>query len=143
MAEITVNEMNKTICISKAMHRKASVFGSDEYDLLHKAKKENPYFKVVVTTRKPAKYKKLTKDFMMRFMNDLPDTYENKLNNVAFWEMIDGLRKKGDEKPECKFGEITKWFTEKYPNYNDYSPIDAIVARAKATLDAETTSAAI
>lgn len=143
MANIRVNELERTITISATMNKKASVFGSDEYDLLRKAKKDNPTFKVVVAKRKPAKYKKLTKDFMMRFMNDLPDTYENKLNNLTFGEMIDGLHKKGNEKPEYKYGEITQWFVDKYPDYDDYSPIDAVAARAKATLDAETISATI
>lgn len=141
MARIIVNEMNKTISISKAMHKKASVFGSVEYDLLHKAKKENPYFKVVITTQKTPKGKKLTKDFMERYLNDLPDTIENKANKKAFSDYVDGLKKVGKNKPKHKFGEITKWFVKEYPNYNDYSPIDAIAARARATIDAETASA--
>ena len=55
MRNIEVNAKNRTIVITKAFNKMASIYGTDEYIDLRQAKLDNPGYKVVVKTTKAKK----------------------------------------------------------------------------------------
>ena len=69
---VKVNRIAKTIEITKAFNRKASIYGTDEYEALTQICKDNAGFDVVLrtTTKKPSKssMKGLTYDFMEKYI---------------------------------------------------------------------------
>lgn len=125
---IKIDEMRKTLVITAGFKKKASVFNSEEYILLRRAKNENPGFKVEVRKIKRKNSPKLTLDFMRRYIDDLPDTDEKITNKEAFNEMSGKLK---DEEHRTHYATIRSWFVKTFPTYEEYSPIDAIVARAR------------
>ena len=125
---IKIDEMRKTLVITAGFKKKASVFNSEEYTLLRQAKNENPGFKVEVRKSKRKNSPKLTLDFMRRYIDDLPDTKEKVAHNKVFNEMSGKLK---DPEHRTRYGTIQSWFVKTFPTYKDYSPIDAIVARAR------------
>ena len=125
---IKIDEARKTLVITAGFKKKASVFNSEECTLLRRAKNENPGFKVEVRKSKRKNSPKLTLDFMRRYIDDLPDTEEKITNKKAFNEMSGKLKNPEDRTRYC---DITSWFVKTFPTYKDYSPIDAIVARAR------------
>ena len=125
---IKIDEMRKTLVITAGFKKKASVFNSEEYTLLRQAKNENPGFKVEVRKTKRKNSPKLTLDFMRRYIDDLPDTDEKITNKEAFNEMSGKLK---DEEHRTHYATIRSWFVKTFPTYEEYSPIDAIVARAR------------
>lgn len=125
---IKIDEMRKTLVITAGFKKKASVFNSEEYTLLRQAKNENPGFKVEVRKSKRKNSPKLTLDFMRRYIDDLPDTKEKVAHKKVFNEMSGKLK---DPEHRTRYGTIQSWFVKTFPTYKDYSPIDAIVARAR------------
>ena len=79
---IKIDEARKTLVITAGFKKKASVFNSEEYTLLRRAKNENPGFKVEVRKSKRKNSPKLTLDFMRRYIDDLPDTEEKIQQNL-------------------------------------------------------------
>ena len=127
-ASIKIDEARKTLVITAGFKKKTSVFNSEEYTLLRQAKNENPGFKVEVRKTKRKNSPKLTLDFMRRYIDDLPDTNEKITNKEAFNEMSGKLK---DEEHRTHYATIRSWFVKTFPTYEEYSPIDAIVARAR------------
>lgn len=125
---IKIDEKRKTLVITAGFKKKASVFNSEEYTLLRQAKNENPGFKVEVRKSKRKNSPKLTLDFMRRYIDDLPDTKEKVAHKKVFNEMSGKLK---DPEHRTRYGTIQSWFVKTFPTYKDYSPIDAIVARAR------------
>ncbi len=125
---IKIDEARKTLVITAGFKKKASVFNSEEYTLLRQAKNENPGFKVEVRKTKRKNSPKLTLDFMRRYIDDLPDTEKKVNHKKAFNEMSGKLK---DAEHRTRYCDITSWFVKTFPTYKDYSPIDAIVARAR------------
>ena len=62
------------------------------------------------------------------FIDDLPDTKEKVAHKKVFNEMSGKLK---DPEHRTRYGTIQSWFVKTFPTYKDYSPIDAIVARAR------------
>ena len=125
---IKIDEARKTLVITAGFKKKASVFNSEEYTLLRRAKNENPGFKVEVRKSKRMNSPKLTLDFMRLYIDDLTDTELIFCNKKAFYVMSCLLKNPVDRTRYC---DITSWFVKTFPTYKDYSPIDAIVARAR------------
>ena len=129
---IKIDETRKTLVITAGFKKKASVFNSEEYTLLRQAKNENPGFKVEVRKSKRKNSPKLTLDFMRRYIDDLPDTEEKVAHKKVFNEMSGKLK---DPEHRTRYGTIQSWFVKTFPTYKEYSPIDAIVARARKNVE--------
>ena len=65
---------------------------------------------------------------LRRYIDDLPDTEKKVNHKKAFNEMSGKLK---DAEHRTRYCDITSWFVKTFPTYKDYSPIDAIVARAR------------
>ena len=112
MANIIINERNKTLEITKKFGAAASRFGSEEYMELKAARSEFPTFKVVTkTTSRKAKdsFKGLTYDFMEHYITSRSNS-ENIMNEYK------DLKEMGKSVAAVKaYSQIKKWFLEKYP----------------------------
>ena len=108
---IKINYQNSTIELSKATAKAASVFGSDAYKDLIKAKNQFPTFKVVIkeTSKRKDSLKGLNFSFMENYIKNHSDS-ETHLSEFA------KLKASG-----ISFFEIKQWFLKTYPIFKDIS----------------------
>ena len=119
MFNITINERNHALEITKKFAAAAARFGSDEYRELKEARTEFPTFKVVVkTTKSKSSFNGLTFDFMEKYIN----SHDNAKENLA---EFNALRATSEEAvaigaEAASYGEIKKWFLATYPAFADF-----------------------
>ncbi len=115
MTTITLNMSKKTIEITKAFEKKASKYGTPEYDDLMAVKRDNPDFRVVVRAIKTKKdtLKGLNYDFMKQYIERHDDE-----NNTNMIEFVKRTVKNNDNVKTDTYGEVKKWFLETYPEIN-------------------------
>ena len=115
MANIIINERNKTLEITKKFAAAASRFGSNEYMELKAARSEFPTFKVVTkTTSRKSKdsFKGLTYEFMENYIKShKPELLE------TFYELrgLDADGKRVELAAAATYGEIKMWFLTQFP----------------------------
>lgn len=132
---ITVNHEDKTLTVSKAFYKKASVFGSREYYELRKAKAENESYSITFKTSDKKTYKALTFKRMEEYINTQSDS-ESRLMEFEAVKQIAEI--KGSKYPMTK-----KWFLMTYPEYKENEVSEAEVSetlagkKAKAQAEAE------
>ena len=123
MTNLTINNKARTIEMSKKFEKAASRFGSDEYKMLQEARKDYPTYKVAVktsTTKSKESFKGLTYEYMEKYIAAHDD--ENK-TIMAEYGM---LRATSDEAKEMNatalpYGEVKKWFLDKYPVFKEFT----------------------
>lgn len=115
MTNITINMNKRTIEITKAFEKKASKYGTTEYDDLMNVKRDNPNFRIVVKANKTKKdtLKGLTYEFMEQYIERHDD--ENNSNMVEFRKRT---VKNDDNVKTDSYGEVKKWFLATYPEIN-------------------------
>lgn len=108
-----INFANNTIEISKAFASKAKIYGSDEYNLLVKVRKENADFAVVVVSvaKKPTKNSRITLADMKRYISFHDDEQKSKMSE---FEAMRNAKENGELQAKSFF-EIKKWFFEAFP----------------------------
>ena len=106
---VKVNPIEKTITISKAFFKRASVFGSSEYYELRNAMKENPDYEVIITTVQKNVHKDLTFKRMEAYIRTQPNSEANLKEFRAVQEIAEA---KGAKYPLTK-----KWFFKTFPEY--------------------------
>ena len=120
---IKINNSNKSIEVTKAFAKKASIFGSDEYCELKEARNDFPTFRVVTKSsgKRNGTFKGLTITYMKEYI-EKHDT-ENKEIMKDFcvlcgrnenWEILDLAG-------TATYGEIKSWFLKKFPVFNEYT----------------------
>lgn len=117
---IKINNSNRTIEVTKAFAKKASIFGSDEYKMLKEARNDFPAYKVVSKSagKKSGTFKGLTRKYMKEYIK----THDEE--NLKNFYILCGLDENGEElefAASASYGEIKKWFLSKYPAFNEYS----------------------
>ena len=125
---IKVDDKSKRLVMDRTFDKNRKIVGSREYNLLQRAKSDNPLYEVVVRRikRNPEKqvYKNLTYDYMREYISRHPHAKERL---VEFEEMV--LRAK------ChldKYGNIKKWFLGAYHDISDFTPAEFEEKRALA-----------
>ena len=118
---ININNKKNAIEITKAFEKAASRFGSDEYNMLRKARNDNPNFRVVVIKRKTAaaSFKGLTYEFMEKYIKSHDDE-----EGTVMAEYED-LRATSEEAlaacvKSLSYGEMKVWFLNKYPEIKKF-----------------------
>lgn len=116
MRNITINHKNRTIVITKAFNKMASIYGTDEYIDLRQAKLDNPGYKVVVKTTKAKKeaFKGLDYPYMEKYIA-AHDDEDGTI--MAEYEMLRGISEEAKEllvEPASYF-EMKEWFFIKFP----------------------------
>lgn len=111
---VKINRVEKTIEITKAFNRKASIYGTEEYEALTQICKDNAGFDVILraTTKKSSKssMKGLTYDFMEKYIKT-----HDKTKMKEYME----LRGLDDESIEYGLGsldrsDIVEWFLKEF-----------------------------
>lgn len=106
---ITIDLINQTITISKAFYKKASTYGTAEYELLRDAIQQNHGFTIVFKTVEKKSYNGLT----FKRMEDYIKTQTNSEANLkAFVDVQRIAEAKGGKYPLTK-----KWFLKTFPEY--------------------------
>ncbi len=116
MTKIVVNRKNRTIVITKAFNKMASIYGSDEYIMLRDAMNENPNFKVVVKSTKQKKeaFKGLDYPYMEKYIA-AHDDEDGTI--MAEYEMLRGISEEAKAllvEPASYF-EMKEWFFITFP----------------------------
>lgn len=122
MTTMNINRKNRTIEMTKKFEKAASRFGSEEYNMLQQARRDNPTFRVVIktsTVKSKESFKGLTYEYMEKYIQSHDD--ENQ-TIMAEYEM---LRAISDEAIEalaepCSYQDIKAWFFQKFPAIKEF-----------------------
>ena len=108
MTNITINYKKNTLEITKSFEKKASAYGSREYNELAEARRAFPDFKITV---KAAKTKSTFKGMDYDFMKEYIEKHdEDNKKMAAFNKLLAN---------DLSYGEIKQWFIETYPAFKD------------------------
>lgn len=108
-SNITINPIDSKIIISKAFYKKASIYGTNEYNELRKAKNENQGFEIEFKTVEKKNYHGLTFEVMEEYIRTQPNS-ERLLANLAAVQRV--AKAKNSLYPLTK-----KWFLKTFPAY--------------------------
>lgn len=115
---LKVDDRNKLLIMDRSFDKNRRIVGSNEYNLLQRAKAEYPQYSVVLKRIKtnPEKrvYKHLTYDYMIEYISRHPNC---EARMKEFKEMV--LR------ANChttKYPKVKEWFLAAYPEIDDFSP---------------------
>ena len=127
MANIKINNSNRTIVITKAFAKEAETFKSEAYIALKEAKADNPTYSVVV--RKAPKrdtHKGLTFDFMKKYISKHDE-------DGTLMEEFEAITKNEDGIQSMSYGEVKEWFLVSFPEVDEiFNRREEISKRVKA-----------
>ena len=107
---VSINLIDKTITVSKTFYKKASAYGTAEYNELRNAMMENPTFAVVIKTVEKKSYNGLTFKRMESYIQTQPNSETNLKEFRAVQRVAEA---KGAKYPLTK-----KWFLASFPEYS-------------------------
>ena len=108
MNNITINYKKSTIEIAKSFEKKASIFGSAEYNELCNARKEFPTYRLVIKANKSNNtFKGMDYDFMLDYIENHDNAEQHKAE-------FNKLRENN-----LPYGEIKQWFVSTYTVFKD------------------------
>lgn len=110
-SNVVVDVMKKTISVSKSFYKKASVYGTNEYNELRNAVNDNPNFAIEFKEIEKKTYGKLTIERMKEYIETQPNS-ESNLKEIDKVAKI--AKAKGSKYPLTK-----KWFLAKFPEYKE------------------------
>lgn len=122
-----VNHLNKTIELTKAEAKKASIYGSEEYNEFLSAQRDYPKYRVEYS-----KSKAKSKDGMKGLTFDYMEFYIKKNGSEEQANTFTDLRNASDVigVGAVGYGEVKKWFLEQFPEILEYGKkIDIILKR--------------
>ena len=115
---LKVDDRNKLLIMDRAFDKNRRIVGSYEYDLLQRAKADNPLYSVVLRHIKvnPEKrvYKHLTYEYMREYILRHP-------NSEARMKEFDEIMLRA----KCHaitYPKVKNWFLTAYPEIDDFSP---------------------
>ena len=114
-ATVRVNRQEKTITLTKAFYKKASIYGSEEDVALSKIQDKHPDFRIVVKAAKRQKSKlaKLTYKDIERYIAEHDD---EKGTTMEAYKKLRGIGSTDDfgVSVAASFFEVKEWFLTKY-----------------------------
>ena len=146
---ISINDKNRTIEITKKFATAARRFGTSEYDDLQNVRRDYPRYRVEIKTsvKKTDCFKGLTYNYMKNYIlnkievrnneiiNDGNDEAENEYKAilVSFYTLC-GKTEKGEDQEfaaAATYGEIKKWFLDQFSELKiQRKTIDEILKKA-------------
>lgn len=118
---LIVNTTKRTIEMSKTFAKAASIFGSEAYNDLQAARRDNPDFRIVTVTRKGTKnaFKGLTCEYMEKYIAAHDD--ENG-SRMAEYKMLRGTSEAGKsaQAATVNYAEIKEWFFMTFPEIEKF-----------------------
>lgn len=106
-----INFDNKTIDVTAAFMKKASIYGTPEYTALLSAQNDRPEFKInIIPTSKKSGVKSITYDDMREYVRDEfgKDSREEK----ALLSILQRAKKQN-----ISYGKVKNWFLSAFPKY--------------------------
>lgn len=147
---IIINTRKNALEITKDFQKKASLFGSAEYNELKAAKVDFPTYRVSVKSAPKRKIEdRMTLNDMMLYIEK--HSGKDSAQMKQFVELrgvsVKDAGNRGDAVESAKFHEIKAWFFATYPELaektaNRQKQIDAIIANAKAVEAADEAASA-
>jgi len=129
---IRINDSKRTIEITKAFSKLASIYGSDAYNALKGAKADNPTYRVIV--KNPPKRKiedRISMDDIVKYVEAKSGAESAEMNTL---KELRGksIKEAGsllDAEETASFAEIKKWF------FNTYSEVAKKTADRQKRID--------
>jgi hypothetical protein len=112
---IKIGVLEKEITMTKATAKRASIFGTTEYEHLVKAMKDFPSFTVKITSPKPRDNRGLTKPLMKKLVREMTN------NNAKAIAAFEGVIKCYEES-SFHFSKPKAYFLAEYPNWREWLP---------------------
>ena len=112
---IKIGVLEKEITMTKATAKRASIFGTTEYEHLVKAMKDFPNFTVKIVSPKPRENKGLTKPLMKKLVREMTN------NSAEAIAAFDGVIKCYEES-SFHFSKPKAYFLAEYPNWREWLP---------------------
>ena len=113
-----INLTKNEIVVTKSEYTKAMKVGTPEFEELFRVKQMLPNANIVI--KKPASkqnYKRLTKEFMLKFVNSNDEKYSEEFNKLFDLIGTTFIDKNDGECKEVSFFYIRRVFLEKYPQF--------------------------
>ena len=138
MNTIKINAAARTIEMTKAFYKKASVYGTEEYMMLQNARKDYPNFTPIAkgaTKKSVNKNSGLTYEYMKDYINKLADN-EEKARKLDDYRTLRGLDENDEQIAEAaSYDIIKKWFLGAFPEIEDFGKkYDELKAKREALL---------
>jgi hypothetical protein len=115
-SSIRVEVGTKEITVARSFYKKASIFGTEEYKELKKARDKEPGFAI--------KVKEIARNRNKRTYPNL--TFKNMKKYIAYKEGADSLNIQAITKlidsadiQKSRYSFVKSWFLDNYPNYSD------------------------
>ena len=121
MTNIRINETKRTIEVTKAFYKEAIKFGTREYGELQEVRKDYPNFKVI--TKSAAKNKDGFKGLTFEYMEKYIKEHDTDNEIMSEFNILCGKDQEGNKvefAESASYGEIKKWFLNKYPQIKEY-----------------------
>ena len=112
-----INFFDRTIELTKKEMKAAGHFGSDEYNELMTARKDNPGYRVVVSTRKAKAVKKDTyKGLTYEYMEAYIEAHDQDQSIMKEYRKLRGLCENiAENAPDpYTYQEMKEWFLDKF-----------------------------
>jgi len=110
----------KSIELTKKFANAAERFGSDEYQMLQQARKDNPGYRVIITKSKSNKtFSGLTYEYMETYISTHDD--ENQSIMMQYYIRRGRTDKTPDALPSpLSYGKMKKWFIEQFDDIAEF-----------------------
>lgn len=143
MSNITINSKENAIELTKAFEKKASQYGTPEYNELQAVRRDYPTYNVVV--KRPAKrigcFKGLDRDYMESYIERKIEKAEDSEAKTKYIEVLQkfyslcGKDENGEDVDFAEiatYGELKKWFLYNFPELHiQRKTIDEILSECK------------
>jgi hypothetical protein len=117
-----INYTNKTIEMTKAEAKAASIIASEEYKALLEIRQQNPHYEVFVIER-PRRTANRSSDSLKGLTFYYMESYIKANGNSEQLEKLNQYRhhiKDGLEVKTSNYGKVKKWFLEQFPEIKEY-----------------------
>ena len=112
MTTINVNRKNNTIELTKTFEKKASKYGTEEYNDLQAVRRDYPTYKVVVRSSSKKARKNAMKGLDYDFMRGFIERHDNSEKNMGAFKRMIGESE--DSVTTLTYGEVKRWFLDQY-----------------------------
>ena len=122
MTNIRINEIKRTIEVSgKGFAKKASTYGTEEYEMLQNVRKDYPVFKVITVSaeKKKASYKGLTYEYMEMYIEKHDDENKSKMAAYKTLRAIDDEAEAALAE-SCSYQKIKEWFLREFKEIAEF-----------------------
>lgn len=116
MTNITINSKNNTIELTKAFEKKASQYGTMEYNNLQAVRRDYPTYSVVVLRSSSKKGAKTLNDYLKKITFKQMEAFikSHDENGEVMNEFNRRMGRTDDGVIAYTYPEIKKWFIEQY-----------------------------